>query len=404
MNVLDASALRPCTSCQMCAAVCPHDAITIHLDDDGFYRPAVDATRCVDCALCTKVCYRFDASVRRTSTDELDRIPLYAATAADGDLLEKVTSGGVADLLARELVREGYVCIGVRYDDAACRAEHCLATTEAETAAFRGSKYIQAYSFPAFRELVTNCRSSRFAVFGTPCQIYAVARFLEMRRLRDACVLVDLYCHGCPSLHAWTKYSHEVKVLIRKPRFDRVDFRSKVKGWGNFYVVVVVEGVRAFVSSPGKDEFYTLFFSDQVLNEACADCIARSTLAYTDIRLGDFWGKRYARDLRGVSAVTAVTPRGAKLLESVRLTLSRCERRPWTDFLPYQSYGRNYRPDPALRRAMLDQLKEPDTPLSVPVRTWYRHQSAAGRLKRYAKHLLYYLPPRLVALLKSRLG
>lgn len=404
MNVLDDSALRPCTSCQMCAAVCPHDAISISLDDDGFYRPVVDATRCVDCSLCTKVCYRFDSSVRRTSTDELEHIPLYAATVADEGLLDAVTSGGVADLLARELVRLGYVCIGVRYDDTADRAVHCLARTEAETAAFRGSKYIQAYSLPAFREFVATSRHERFAIFGTPCQIYAVSRFLEMRHLRDRCLLVDLYCHGCPSLHAWTKYCHEVKALIRKPRFDRVDFRSKVKGWGNFYVVVVVEGVRAFVSSPRKDEFYTLFFSDQVLNEACADCIPRSTLAYTDIRLGDFWGKRYARDLRGVSAVTAATSRGAELLDAVRSSLSRCERRPWKDFLPYQSYGRDYRPDFTLRRTMLDQLRAADVPLSVPVRTYCRHLSLTGRLKRFVKRLCYYVPPRLVALLKSRLG
>ena len=52
----------------------------------------------------------------------------------------------------------------------------------------------------------------------------------------------------------------EIKAIIKRKRFDNVEFRSKIKGWGNFYVVVVVDGLRAFVSSRKKDEFYQLFF------------------------------------------------------------------------------------------------------------------------------------------------
>ena len=36
MNILDSSAIRKCTSCQMCAAVCPKGAITIELVLNGF--------------------------------------------------------------------------------------------------------------------------------------------------------------------------------------------------------------------------------------------------------------------------------------------------------------------------------------------------------------------------------
>ena len=35
MNISDSSALRNCTSCQLCAAICPHHAITIQLNKDG---------------------------------------------------------------------------------------------------------------------------------------------------------------------------------------------------------------------------------------------------------------------------------------------------------------------------------------------------------------------------------
>ena len=36
MNVLDKSALRECTSCQLCGAVCPKNAITLVEDEYGF--------------------------------------------------------------------------------------------------------------------------------------------------------------------------------------------------------------------------------------------------------------------------------------------------------------------------------------------------------------------------------
>lgn len=392
MNINDASALRHCTSCQMCAAVCPKEAISIGLDDEGFYRPTVNADLCVDCSLCVKVCYKFDADIVQTSQEELEGMPLFAAAAKDDGLVESVTSGGVADLLAKRLVAEGYTCIGVGYDDGSARAYHYCAHTAEETDGFRGSKYIQSYAFPALRQLVEQSRKEKFAVFGTPCQIYAVHQFLEQRKQRDRCILVDLYCHGCPSLFVWQKYQKEVKASIRKPKFDRVEFRSKVKGWGNFYVVVVVvDGLRAFVSSPQKDDFYALFFSDQVLNEACSDCRLRSTMAYTDIRLGDFWGKRYSLNTRGMSAVSLASAEGERIFSEIKEGLD-CERSCYSDFLPYQSYGRNYSPNMLLRREMLKQLSVPQIPLRVTTHTFYRQQGMKDRLKRYVKTVLYYLP------------
>lgn len=400
-HVNAAEALRPCTSCQMCAAVCPKKAITIHLDNEGFYRPVVNEEWCVDCGLCQTVCYKFDTDIRMTK--DICTTSLYAATVRDDRLLETVTSGGIADLLAKELTAQGYVCAGVRYDDTAARAEHIVATCAEETDVFRGSKYIQSYTFPAFRQIVEACtKGRRIAVFGTPCQIYAVHRWLERRKLRDRAVLIDLYCHGVPSIHAWKKYQQQIKQQTGKCHFDRVDFRSKVRGWGNFYVVVVVDGAKVFVSTPRKDEFYELFFSDQVLNEACHGCRLRSTLEYADIRLGDFLGKLYLSDLRGTSAVSIVTPAGEQLFRAISGKMQATQK-TYADFLPYQSYGREYCPDMVLRRKLLDTLKDSALPLRNTMRILHRHQNLKQRIKRQAKAIAYYLPPQMVKKLKRLL-
>lgn len=400
MNITDKSAIRDCTSCQMCAAVCPKAAITIRLNEDGFYRPYLNASKCVDCGLCVKVCYKFDHDVKVTSVEEENKIVVKSAQYKRSELLEKVTSGGVADALAKELITQGYTCIGVTYNDDNHRAEHFVVHTEGETDAFRGSKYIQSYSFEAFKNLVKNIRTEKFTVFGLPCHIYAIHKFLSLRNLRDNCILIDLFCHGCPSMLVWNKYEQSIKRKVDNKKFDEVQFRSKVKGWGTFYVVVVVvEGVKAFISSPKHDEFYSLFFSDHVLNDACSSCKLRSTMEYTDIRLGDFWGKRYLSDKKGVSAVAITSARGMQAFNAIK-SLFKTEESCMAEVLVKQSYGKIYTPNMELRKMMLDGLRDSEKTLKDVVDLYYSRQGLAMKAKRLLKTVNWYLPFDLMRLLK----
>ena len=400
MNITDKSAFRDCTSCQMCAAVCPKNAITIRLDENGFYRPYVDKVKCIDCGLCTKVCYKFDSDIKITTTDKADKIEVYSAQHVSDSILNKVTSGGVADALAKELVNQGYVCIGVIYNDEHHQAEHAVVRNKTNTDAFRGSKYIQSYSFDAFKYLVNTVRTEKFAVFGLPCHIYAIHKFLSLRNLRDNCILIDLFCHGCPSMLVWNKYEQAIKKQVNNKKFDEVQFRSKVKGWGTFYVVVVVvEGVRAFISSPKHDEFYSLFFSDHVLNDACSNCKLRSTMEYTDIRLGDFWGKRYLNDRKGVSAVVVTSEKGMQAFNAIK-GLFKIEDSCMSEVLVKQSYGKVYTPNMELRKMMLDELRDSDKTLKEVVDLYYSRQGLAMKAKRWLKTVNWYLPFDLMRLLK----
>lgn len=399
MNIICSSGIHECTSCQVCAAVCSRDAISIRLNDDGFYRPYVDEGRCSDCGLCTKVCYKFDRDISMTDAEGLGKVKVYSAQHKSDELLEKVTSGGVADALAKELIKQGYTCIGVTYNDTEHRAEHAVATTKEKTDAFRGSKYIQSYSFDAFKDMVKNIRDEKYAVFGLPCHIYAMHKYLTMRKQREKCVLIDLFCHGCPSMLVWSKYEQSIKRGVNGKKFDEVQFRSKVRGWGTFYVVVVVEGVKAFISNPKQDEFYSLFFSDHVLNDACSDCKLRSTMEYTDIRLGDFWGKRFLNDRKGVSAVAVTSERGEALFRIIENQFEITES-SMSEVVVKQSYGRTYNPDQNLRKQMLDALRDDNKSLADVVNLFYSKQGIAMKAKRLLKQINWYLPFDLARLLK----
>jgi coenzyme F420-reducing hydrogenase beta subunit len=335
-----------------------------------------------------------------TTPEKSDAMEVHSAQAKDEALLSNVTSGGVADVLAKELIREGYTCIGVTYNDVHHRAESIAATDVEETDAFRGSKYIQTYSVDAFRQMVRKAKSVKFAVFGLPCHIYAVHKFLSARNLRNNSVLIDMFCHGCPSMYCWTKYEKEIEQIVNRQSFGEVQFRSKRRGWGNYHVSVDVAGGKSFISTPKHDEFYSLFFSDQVLNDACSDCKLRSTMEYTDIRLGDFWGKAYLGDKKGTSAVVVATERGHRLFETV---ISQFKIRPhkMSEVTAYQSYGKVYKPNRQLREEMLASLRDEKTPLEEAVEIFYSKQGIKLKAIRLLKTVNYYLPFDLVRFLKS---
>lgn len=392
MNILDSSAIRKCTSCQMCAAVCPKGAITIELDMNGFYRPIVDDAKCVDCSICTKVCYKFDTCISVSDNQKLNSTILYGGFVKDPELLNKTTSGGIADLLAHQLVKDGYKCVGVVYDSENDKAKDIIASHEYELKDFKGSKYIQSYTFSAFKEIVKTCKTEKYAVFGTPCHIYALDRFLKIKKVRDNFVLIDLYCHGCPSMNVWKKFIKEVKIKTRQSKIDYVNFRSKIKGWGNFYVVVVVDGKPIYYSSDDKNnDFYDLFFSDYILNEACHDCKLRSTLDYTDIRLGDFWGKQYVLNNKGVSAISLVSDRARSLFSEISSYVS-YQQEKYDDFLPWQSWGKIHAPNQSLRELMLKQLQDEKVPLHETVVSFKGQQTFVTKMIGVAKSFVHLLP------------
>ncbi len=385
----------------MCGAVCPTGAISIRLNADGFYRPYINAEKCVDCGLCVKSCYKFDNEIKRT--DSFEGKQLYGACAKDVAVIKETTSGGIADIMARRLVSQGYICIGVAYDGKTNRAVGHTAESVADTMRFRGSKYIQSLSVDTFKELVKNHKRAKYAVFGLPCQIYAIDRYLRSTGMRENHILVDLYCHGAPSLHIWEKYIGETLDRVDGKSVISANFRSKIRGWGNFYVVVVVEGVKrplTVVSPRINDPFFTLFFSDQVLNDSCSDCSLRSSLEYTDIRLGDFWGKSYVMNHSGMSAVTVCSDSGRRLFNDIAGEMSFTEH-TFDEFLPYQSYGKKYTPDETLRRELLSQLSMPDVPLKLTVDTYLKSLSVKAKLIYSLKNLVKLLPNGLISVAKK---
>lgn len=390
MNICNPSTLRGCTSCQVCAVVCPHNAITIQMNPNGFYRPVIDDSLCVDCGICTSVCYKYDNAFLISTTESLKEKKLFSAWANNKEILKATTSGGIADILSHQLLRKGYKVVGVIYDFKKSRAEHFVAEQLDQLIPFRGSKYIQSYTFDAFKEVVNNSRNEKYAVFGTPCQIYALRRWVDKRHLRDNFFFVDIYCHGCPSFFVWKKYLDEIKQISGHSTFDDISFRSKKKGWGTYCIEAIVDDKSVYLSKR-NDKFFELFFSDYVLNDSCYDCGFRNSLEYCDIRLGDFWGSKYIRNHSGVSAVTIASSKGKELLEDICNEIESHEC-VLLDFLPNQGWNKIYSTDKDSREAILAVLNKADTTIDEAIGVLRSVQGFRKSVIRNIKLFFSYLP------------
>ena len=210
INVCNSEALRNCTGCGLCTCVCNFDAIKITEDSTGFYRPEINESLCTNCSLCTKVCYRFDD---KFSVEEQEDHECYSAVNKNDMELQSASSGAVSIELMRECIKRGYYVVGVAYDYSLDRAVTRIAKSEDELEQFKGSKYFQSYTADAFKEMADDKSGQKYAVFGTPCQIYAVSKLSDLKAEADKYVFVDIFCHGCPSLNLWDKYIQNVKSI-----------------------------------------------------------------------------------------------------------------------------------------------------------------------------------------------
>ncbi len=145
-----------------------------------------------------------------------------------------------------------------------------------------------------------------------------------------------------------------------------------------------------------------MFFSDLVLNDSCQDCILRSTLEYTDIRLGDFWGKSYINNHTGVSGVTISTPRGQKFFEGIQGEVN-FERQEFSNFIPYQSYGKDYSVNKEIRCELLRLVSSPFIPLSHCIKFYKNSLPLKTRIFVSIKNLINLLPISVISRAKSLL-
>lgn len=295
---------RDCTGCMLCADTCTKEAIRFHIDENGFWKPQVDATLCVGCKQCERKC----AAVRSNELHPASRTPAKGHATAD-EVRRRSTSGGIFYALAQTAVKRhravvfGAVCDG-------CSVHHKGVETLQDLAHLQGSKYAQSNTSGIYRQVRTHLKAGRFVLFsGTPCQVNALRVYLGKEY--ENLLTVDLVCHGVPSYTLAERH-----LAVNKG--DAVEhFRTKSYGWGqDSYVTMKRRGESVTVTDRFANVFYHMFSAELAFRPNCYQCRFNGIHRTGDITIGDYWKARNTDeyDPLGISCILPNTERAYRFL------------------------------------------------------------------------------------------
>ena len=202
-----------CTGCYACSSICPVAAITMEVDNEGFWYPVVNHSKCTRCGLCTKACPIIETAPHGSLNESEPEA--YAAYYTDDQVRLQSSSGGLFTLLAETVISSGGVVFGARFDEDFNVIHDCVEKIE-HLYELRGSKYVQSRIGNTFKQVRGFLECDRLVMFtGTPCQISGLKHYLG--RDYDNLICQDIICHGVPSPKVWAKYISYRKAVLPHP-------------------------------------------------------------------------------------------------------------------------------------------------------------------------------------------
>ena len=292
-----------CCGCSACVQKCPKQCIFIKEDEEGFLYPVLNSQDCIDCGICEKVCPVLHQA------DERKPLKVYAVKNRNEEIRKQSSSGGVFTLLAEEVIKEGGVVFGARFDEK-WEVKHDFTETMEGLGAFRGSKYVQSRLEDNYQKAEAFLKQGRKVLFsGTPCQVAGLKLFLHKEY--DNLLTVDFVCHGVPSPGVWRQYLKETiarmcdknsvssdPISMANAHVESISFRNKQFGWKKFSFALTLSamarsGVKNTVSLNEvfpQNTFMKGFLANLYLRPSCYACPAKCGISGSDITIGDLWG------------------------------------------------------------------------------------------------------------------
>jgi exopolysaccharide biosynthesis predicted pyruvyltransferase EpsI/coenzyme F420-reducing hydrogenase beta subunit len=315
---------KECTGCSACMNVCPHNAITMTGDEEGFIHPFIDAEKCVDCKLCQKTC-------PITVSPKLNTpLKVYSGWSLDKTIRLGSSSGGAFSEIARPVLESGGVVFGCGLDENLQAVHMYVEDMEALRTKLSGSKYVQSRIGDSYQKAKSFLKEGRKVLFsGTPCQIAGLRNYLH--RDYPNLFTVDIICHGVPSpmiFEDYKKYMSEKHQML----INDVKFRCKKSSWIFFNMTLTghVEKSNAKKTYEGayyEDPYIRGFLRDNFLRPSCYGCKFTSVERTSDFTIADWWGyrKQSQQDngfrYKGVSLMLANTDKALGLVSFFKMSL-----------------------------------------------------------------------------------
>lgn len=307
-----------CCGCTACSNICLHGAIKMRSDEEGFYYPDIDASKCIDCGLCERVCPIIEYD--KIKNKDASPVKIYGLTNKNNEIYNTSSSGGVFTEIANYVIELGGVVVGVGYDNNMV-VKHIIATTKNDLNLFRGSKYVQSDIQEIYVRIKDFLKQQKIVLFtGTPCQVEGLKLFL--RRKYDNLITIDLVCHAVPSPKIFKNYVSFIEKR-KKKKVVSIIMRDKAKGWSNeFHYRVVFEDGSFLFDTELTNLWSKIFFSQLVNRPSCHSCRFTNFLRPGDYTLADFWGihESYPEKFqgKGVSLLLINTFKGEEIFKNIK--------------------------------------------------------------------------------------
>lgn len=278
-----------CTGCMACFAICPKDAISYAYSDFGYRIPSVDATKCVNCTLCYKVC---NALFKRSLLIDGEA---YIAYNTDSYQRKISASAGVFSCLANAFLESGGIVVGscMSFDNGTPDISHVVINKKERLKSLLGSKYVESNCADIYKPISKSLKSLKKVLFcGTSCQVKALYSYLNEKNVStENLYTIDLICHGVPGY----KYFSEYVGLIQSSNncvIDNLTFRSKQSGNIRFQIsgdLISDTNFKSIIIPIEKSSYYDMFIHQDNYRDCCYHCEYTSTNKPGDITIGDYF-------------------------------------------------------------------------------------------------------------------
>ena len=306
-----------CSGCTACYNICPHKAISMIADDEGFFFPEINIDLCVACGMCEEVCPMTIPFFNQNVIPEI-----YAAYINDQNEREHSSSGALFYAIATWIIQEHGIVYGAAFDSA-LRLYHIGVESIEELNNLRGSKYLQSYLGDVFKEIKQHLIKGRWVYFtGTGCQVAGLKSYL--RKDYEKLITSDLVCHGTPSqkLFDW-----HMDYLGEKYHGQLVSYKFRDdKLWSGCEIAEIKNNnnklIKIYRPTYYLSPYLYSFMHGYTYRYSCYKCPFSTVPRQGDITLGDFWGvKKFFQSIDingGVSLVIINSQKGTLIWDKIK--------------------------------------------------------------------------------------
>ena len=307
-----------CNGCCACFDICPTNAISLQIDNEGFWYPEINKDLCTSCELCLKTCPEL---IDLKSLETKPENPIcYGAHYNDQKIRIDSTSGGLFSALANKMYDLGGYVAGAIYNDD-FSVKHIISNNRDDLEKLRSSKYLQSSCTNLYKDTKKLLiRGEKVLVCGCPCQMAALRLFLSKEY--ENLIICDFICRGINSPKVFRKHLDSLEKQYDS-KIVYVKAKNKELGWRKLTFKTIFENGQSYYGDGQTDNFTRGYLRSGVYcRPSCFSCKFKDLPRIADITLADFWGiEKVNPELdndTGTSVVMCNTPKGIDFFNTIK--------------------------------------------------------------------------------------